>query len=207
VSRGQRDGSLPSYSRISRPEPLFLLPSSSSVVLTRLSGPRLHAIITCRYRNSAANSELKRLSEASSSRRGNNVDIHIEIMTFKVLHLKLNSSCRGLEAVADFAECGHEISDSATGWKIHAQLNSHCTEKKYGSSLYAQYLSYVICSTVIYYYSKVRVVCTCAVRSRGYIYIYISVPRGQRDGSLRPYSSLSRKEQLLFFQVSLQLYS
>jgi hypothetical protein len=28
------------YSRISRPEPLLFLPSSSSVVLTRLSGPR-----------------------------------------------------------------------------------------------------------------------------------------------------------------------
>jgi hypothetical protein len=28
------------YSRISRPDPLFFLPSCSSVVLTRLSGPR-----------------------------------------------------------------------------------------------------------------------------------------------------------------------
>jgi hypothetical protein len=40
VPRGQRDGSLRPCSRISRPEPLLLLPSSSSVVITRLSGPR-----------------------------------------------------------------------------------------------------------------------------------------------------------------------
>jgi hypothetical protein len=39
VSRGQCDGSLRLYSQVSRPEPLLLLPSSSSVVLTRPSGP------------------------------------------------------------------------------------------------------------------------------------------------------------------------
>jgi hypothetical protein len=37
---GQRGGSPRPYSRFSRPEPLLLLPSSPSVVLTRLSGPR-----------------------------------------------------------------------------------------------------------------------------------------------------------------------
>jgi hypothetical protein len=37
VSRGQRDWSLRPYSRLSKPEPLLSLPSSSSVVLTRLS--------------------------------------------------------------------------------------------------------------------------------------------------------------------------
>jgi hypothetical protein len=30
---------------------------------------------------------------------------------------------------------------------------------------------------------------------------------GQRDGSLRPYSRFSRQEQLLFYQVTPQLYS
>jgi hypothetical protein len=40
VPRGQLDGYLRQYSRFSRPEPLLFLPSSSSVVLTRLSGPR-----------------------------------------------------------------------------------------------------------------------------------------------------------------------
>jgi hypothetical protein len=39
VSRGQRDGSFRPYSRFSRQEPLLFLSSSSSVVLTRLSGP------------------------------------------------------------------------------------------------------------------------------------------------------------------------
>jgi hypothetical protein len=39
VPRGQRDGSLRQYSRLSSPEPLLLLSSSSSIVLTRLSGP------------------------------------------------------------------------------------------------------------------------------------------------------------------------
>jgi hypothetical protein len=39
VPRGQRDGSLHPYSRISRPEPLLLLSSSSSIVLTRLWNP------------------------------------------------------------------------------------------------------------------------------------------------------------------------
>jgi hypothetical protein len=39
VSNGQRDEFLRPYSRLSRPKPLLFLPSSSSVVLTRLSGP------------------------------------------------------------------------------------------------------------------------------------------------------------------------
>jgi hypothetical protein len=33
------------------------------------------------------------------------------------------------------------------------------------------------------------------------------MPRGQRDGSLRPYSRFSRQEPLLFYQVAPQLYS
>jgi hypothetical protein len=32
------------------------------------------------------------------------------------------------------------------------------------------------------------------------------VPRGQRDGSLRPYSRFSGQEPLLFYQVAPQLY-
>jgi hypothetical protein len=40
VTRHHRDGSIRPYCRISRPEPLVFLSSSSSVVLTRLSGPR-----------------------------------------------------------------------------------------------------------------------------------------------------------------------
>jgi hypothetical protein len=40
VPRGQRDESLRPYSWLSRPEPLLFLPSSTSVALTRLSGPR-----------------------------------------------------------------------------------------------------------------------------------------------------------------------
>jgi hypothetical protein len=40
VSRGQRDGFLRPYSRFSRPKPLLFISSSSSIVLTRLSGPR-----------------------------------------------------------------------------------------------------------------------------------------------------------------------
>jgi hypothetical protein len=40
MPRGHRDGSPRPYCRFSRPEPLLSLPSSSSVVLTRLSGPR-----------------------------------------------------------------------------------------------------------------------------------------------------------------------
>jgi hypothetical protein len=39
VSCGQRDRFPRPYSRLSIPEPLLFLPSSSSVVLTRLSGP------------------------------------------------------------------------------------------------------------------------------------------------------------------------
>jgi hypothetical protein len=39
-SRGFRNGSPQTYSRVPRPEPLLFLPSSSSVVLTSLSGPR-----------------------------------------------------------------------------------------------------------------------------------------------------------------------
>jgi hypothetical protein len=40
MSRGQLKRFLRSQSRFSRPEPLLFLPGSSSVVLTRLSGPR-----------------------------------------------------------------------------------------------------------------------------------------------------------------------
>jgi hypothetical protein len=40
VPRGQREESLLRYSRLSIPEPLLFLSSSSSAVLTRLSGPR-----------------------------------------------------------------------------------------------------------------------------------------------------------------------
>jgi hypothetical protein len=40
VPRGQRDGYLREYSRFSRQESLLFLSSSSSIVLTRLSGPR-----------------------------------------------------------------------------------------------------------------------------------------------------------------------
>jgi hypothetical protein len=40
VPRGQRDGSLWPYSRFSRLELLLFVSSSSSIVLTRLSGPR-----------------------------------------------------------------------------------------------------------------------------------------------------------------------
>jgi hypothetical protein len=35
----------------------------------------------------------------------------------------------------------------------------------------------------------------------------IRVPRGQHDGSLRPYSRFSRQEPLLFYQVAPQLHS
>jgi hypothetical protein len=38
-------------------------------------------------------------------------------------------------------------------------------------------------------------------------FLQIQVPRGQRDGSLRPYSRFSRQEPLLFYQVAPQLYS
>jgi hypothetical protein len=38
--RGQRDGSIQAYSRLSKPEPLLFLPSSFSILLTRLSGAR-----------------------------------------------------------------------------------------------------------------------------------------------------------------------
>jgi hypothetical protein len=40
LPRGQLDGSLRTYSRLSRPETLLFLPSSSSIVLTKLSAPR-----------------------------------------------------------------------------------------------------------------------------------------------------------------------
>jgi hypothetical protein len=38
-------------------------------------------------------------------------------------------------------------------------------------------------------------------------FLRIEVPRGQRHGSLRPYSRFSRQEPLLFYQVAPQLYS
>jgi hypothetical protein len=44
VPRGQLDGSLRPYSRLSRREPLIFLSSSSSIVLTMLSGPLCYKI-------------------------------------------------------------------------------------------------------------------------------------------------------------------
>jgi hypothetical protein len=38
-------------------------------------------------------------------------------------------------------------------------------------------------------------------------FLWIEGARGQRDGSLRPYSRFSRQEPLLFYQVAPQLYS
>jgi hypothetical protein len=40
VPLGQRDGSLRQYSLLSKPEQLHFLSSGSSIVLTKLSGPR-----------------------------------------------------------------------------------------------------------------------------------------------------------------------
>jgi hypothetical protein len=40
VQCGQRDGSLRPYSRFARPDPLLFLPSTSTIVLTKLSRPR-----------------------------------------------------------------------------------------------------------------------------------------------------------------------
>jgi hypothetical protein len=54
VSRGQRDGSLRPYSRFYRPEPLLFLSGSSSVVLTKLSGPHSRPLLprkSCSARN------------------------------------------------------------------------------------------------------------------------------------------------------------
>jgi hypothetical protein len=45
VTRGQRDGSLLPYCRLSRPEPLLFVPSSSSVVLTRLKYPNINSAV------------------------------------------------------------------------------------------------------------------------------------------------------------------
>jgi hypothetical protein len=45
-SRGQRNGSQRKYSRFSRLEPLLSLPSSSSIVIMRLSGPRSRPTIS-----------------------------------------------------------------------------------------------------------------------------------------------------------------
>jgi hypothetical protein len=50
VLRGQRDVSLRPYSRVSRPEPQLFLPSSSSFVLTRLSGHRSRATTSKKIR-------------------------------------------------------------------------------------------------------------------------------------------------------------
>jgi hypothetical protein len=49
VSRDQHDGSLWPYSRISRPEPLLFLSSSSSIVLTRLSGFTISSQLFCEF--------------------------------------------------------------------------------------------------------------------------------------------------------------
>jgi hypothetical protein len=49
VLRGQHDGSLRPYSRLSRPEPLLFLSSSASVVLTRLSGYSQFFLYYLRY--------------------------------------------------------------------------------------------------------------------------------------------------------------
>jgi hypothetical protein len=48
---------------------------------------------------------------------------------------------------------------------------------------------------------------TAACRRSDCQLLRIKVPRGQLDGSLRPYSRFYRQEPLLFYQVAPQLYS
>jgi hypothetical protein len=55
VPHGHRDESLLPYSRLSRPEPLLFLLSSSSVVLTRLSWPRYRPTTSKKKSGSAWN--------------------------------------------------------------------------------------------------------------------------------------------------------
>jgi hypothetical protein len=59
VPRGKRYGSLRSYSWFSRPEPLLFLSSSSSIALTRLSGPRFrHTIFQKIWQSRETNPDL-----------------------------------------------------------------------------------------------------------------------------------------------------
>jgi hypothetical protein len=64
VPRGQRHESLRPYSRLSRPEPLLFLPSSSSVALTRMSGSvpdPVFFFLVVPWNRSTANKELKKI--------------------------------------------------------------------------------------------------------------------------------------------------
>jgi hypothetical protein len=66
MPRGHRDEFLRPYSRLSRPEPLLFLPSSSSVALTRLSDPVLDPLLL-RKSGSAGNRTLAFGSVARNS--------------------------------------------------------------------------------------------------------------------------------------------
>jgi hypothetical protein len=62
MPRGQHDGSLRPYSRLSRPEPILFFRSSSSSVLTRLSGPLFRPLLL-RKSDSAGNALLDIIRE------------------------------------------------------------------------------------------------------------------------------------------------
>jgi hypothetical protein len=64
VPRGQRDESLLSYSRLSRPVPLLFLPSSYSVALTRLIGPRSRTTTTRIFRSDSPGKAAQWLSRS-----------------------------------------------------------------------------------------------------------------------------------------------
>jgi hypothetical protein len=96
VRRGQRDGSLRPYSRLSRPEPLHFLPSSSSIVLRRLGGPRSSPTTSQKiWWRRESNPDLWICSQEFSSldhRGGHARFIHFVLLT----HVTRFASCRSV---------------------------------------------------------------------------------------------------------------
>jgi hypothetical protein len=80
--------------------------------------------------------------------------------------------------------------------------------------------TFLVTIMLLFYYKKLKLNSVASVRERkipaerpslvGEVIVNFCgkrVPRGQRDGFLRPYSRFSRQEPLLFYQVAPQLYS
>jgi hypothetical protein len=90
VPRGQRDGSIRPYSWYSRPEPLLFLSSSSSIALTRLSGPRSRPTNSQKICNPMEQSTTRKATSGAANREPPSI-----LWNAKVLYHIRNEKIKG----------------------------------------------------------------------------------------------------------------
>jgi hypothetical protein len=141
VRCGHRDGSLRLYSRFSRPESLLIIPSRSSIVLMRLSGPSSMPTISQKIwygRESNPDLWIRRQEFWPPDHTANNICLKVD----KIM-IYLETGCRGREVSKtsrkkefrgnQFTDDGYVVSltrgprftprNRAVGWGTHYTTN------------------------------------------------------------------------------------